>query len=410
MYFLEKIKKSKNMSGIIRMINNDKKLNEIIINRTNYLNDDVSVHERLFNIKNEFFEICICPICQINSLKWNIKYKKYKNTCSFRECKLEYMMINKDQVIEKQRRQKISDTQKCKTIEEKKEILDKIKKTNTDKYGEDSYAKTKQFKDDMIKNYGYISAFELKETHDKSKITLLEKYGCDHNFKIYEVKENKKKTFFDKYGFDNPNKSEIIKDKIIKTNNKKYGGNSPMNNDKIKEKSNETFKLNYSDNLINLNDLVTRRENTMLNIYGVKYWIQDSENQDKLIKKTTYKKYFIHNKEYYLQGYEDYVLFEVLLKRFDINDICIFNGDIEKYTGKIYYELENKKHKYYPDFYIISENKIYEVKSEYTYNSDIVINNLKKNACINKGIDFEFIILNKKEYSKWKNNKNNKNV
>ena len=94
----------------------------------------------------------------------------------------------------------------------------------------------------------------------------------------------------------------------------------------------------------------------------------------------------------------------------NIDDICISNSNIEKYTGQIYYEFEGKNHKYYLDFYIISENKIYEVKSEYTYNSDIVINNLKKNACINKGIDFEFIILNKKEYSKWKNNKNNKNV
>lgn len=93
-----------------------------------------------------------------------------------------------------------------------------------------------------------------------------------------------------------------------------------------------------------------------------------------------------------------------------IDDICIFNGDIEKYIGKIYYEFENKKHKYYPDFYIISDNKIYEVKSEYTYNSDIIVNTLKKNACNNKGLDFEFIVLSKNEYNKWNKNKNNKNI
>jgi len=148
----------------------------------------------------------------------------------------------------------------------------------------------------------------------------------------------------------------------------------------------------------------------MFKKYGVRYWIQDSKNLDKLIKKTTYKKYIIHDKEYYLQGYEDYVLFEILLKKYNSDDICIFNSDIEKYTGRIYYDVENKKHKYYPDFYIISENKIYEVKSEYTYTSDIIINILKKDACINKGIDFEFIVLAKEEYNKWKNNKNNKNI
>ena len=48
--------------------------------------------------------------------------------------------------------------------------------------------------------------------------------------------------------------------------------------------------------------------------------------------------------------------------------------------------------------------KIYEVKSEFTYNFDIVINNLKKDACVNKNINFEFFILKNKEYKKWKSN------
>jgi len=54
---------------------------------------------------------------------------------------------------------------------------------------------------------------------------------------------------------------------------------------------------------------------------------------------------------------------------------------------------------------LLSENKIYEVKSEYTYNSDIAINNLKKNSSINNGICFEFIIINKKDYNKWNKKK-----
>ena len=409
MEIIEKIRNSKNMSGIIRTINNDEKLNEIVLNRTRYLTD-VSIHERLFNIKNNFFDKPICSICNVDFLEWNFKYKKYKNTCTHKECKTKFLIINKDPEMEKLRRQKISETQKNKTEEEKQIILNKIKKTNIEKFGEDSYAKTKKFKDDMIKKYGYVSAFELKETHDKSKLTLLEKYNCDHNFKIDEVKNNKKITYLNNYGVDNPTKSIVVKDKIIKTNNEKYGGNSPMNNDEVKEKARETYQSNYIDNKLNMNDLVCRRERTMFKNYGVNYWVQDSKNLDKLIKKSTYKKYIINNKEYYLQGYEDYVLFDILLKQYNITDICIFNSDIEKYTGKIYYEIENKKHKYYPDFFIISENKIYEVKSEYTYNSGIIVNTLKKDACINKGIDFEFIILTNAEYNKWKNNKNNKNI
>ena len=62
------------MSGIIRTINNDEKLNEIVLNRTRYLTD-VSIHERLFNIKNNFFDKPICSICNVDFLEWNFKYK-----------------------------------------------------------------------------------------------------------------------------------------------------------------------------------------------------------------------------------------------------------------------------------------------------------------------------------------------
>jgi len=410
MEIIEKIKNSKNMSGIIRMINNNNKLKGVVIDKTKHL-DDVTIHERLFNIKNCIIETTVCPICKVNLLEWDSKYKRYKNTCSDRLCKNNFLIKNKNPEIEKLRRQRISDTHKNKTKEEKQKILDKIKKTNIEKYGEDSYAKTDKFKNDMIKKYGYVSAFELKKTHDKSKITLFEKYGCDHNFKIEKVKNNKKITYLNKYGVDNPTKSKIIKDKIKKTNNKKYGGNSPMNNNSIKEKAKETYKLNYIDDELEMKNLVHKREETMLSRYGVKYWIQDSKNLEKLIKKTstTYKKYLFNNQEVYLQGYEDYVLFDILLKKYNSLDIFVFNGDIEKHTDKIYYKYNGKMHKYYPDFYIKSENKIYEVKSEYTYNSNIEVNILKKNACIKKGIKFEFVIPSKKDYKNWKNNKNNKN-
>ena len=119
-----------------------------------------------------------------------------------------------------------------------------------------------------------------------------------------------------------------------------------------------------------------------------------------------YKRYMFNNKEIYLQGYENYALFETLMKKYNIDDIFISKKDIESCIGKIYYEYKNKKHRYYPDFYIKSENKIYEIKSNYTYNYDIDVNMIKKKSCENMGIDFDFIIVDNKEYKKWlKNNK-----
>jgi len=48
---------------------------------------------------------------------------------------------------------------------------------------------------------------------------------------------------------------------------------------------------------------------------------------------------------------------------------------------------------YYPDIYIKSENKVIEVKSNYTFYKDYDKNILKKKACIKMGLDFEFMIL-----------------
>lgn len=403
------IHRSKNLGSIVKMINKEKYYYNIIEEQTNFLDENVTLKERLFNIKNKKTNVDICPVCKINKLEWNSKYSRYKNACSNKLCKNTYSLNNKDIQKEKERRNKISINQKNKSIEEKKLIRDKIKKTNIERYGVDSYAKSKQFKKNMKENYGYISPFELKDTHKKSRDTLIERYGCDHNFKINEVKEKRKNTFIEKYETKTPSENLNIKNKIIETNKEKYGGNSPMYDENIKDKAKNTYNKNYVNNLNNKNDLIERRENTMLKNYGVRYWIQDSENVDKLLKsrKNTYKKYTFNNKEICLQGYENYALFEIFMKKYDIDDIFISKKDIENIIGKIYYEYENKKHRYYPDFYIKSENKIYEIKSDYTYKRDININMTKKKCCENIGINFDFIIVDNKKYKSWlKNNKN----
>jgi hypothetical protein len=61
--------------------------------------------------------------------------------------------------------------------------------------------------------------------------------------------------------------------------------------------------------------------------------------------------------------------------------------------GFFHYFYENKEHRYYPDIYIKSENRVIEVKSLYTFNKEKEKNLLKRNSVLNKGINFNFIIL-----------------
>ena len=93
-----------------------------------------------------------------------------------------------------------------------------------------------------------------------------------------------------------------------------------------------------------------------------------------------------------VQGYEDRAL-DTLLEKYDESDILVDRRDIRERIGQITYELESKTHQYIPDIYIISENRVIEVKSDWTYHINEAVNLLKRDAVLAKGISFEFMIL-----------------
>ena len=122
------------------------------------------------------------------------------------------------------------------------------------------------------------------------------------------------------------------------------------------------------------------------------YW-ENPESHEKMFI-SRYKKYTMPSGRIInIQGYENRAL-DQLLKKYCESDLLVTPKEINKKTETIHYiGIDNKPHSYCPDFFIISENKIIEVKSEWTYNQHLQINLLKKNACINKGFNFEFMIL-----------------
>lgn len=300
-------------------------------------------------------------------------------------------------------KEKIKKAASLKTSDFYKQRTIKSKKTLIDKYGVDSYAKTDQFKKDMIDKFGYISPFSLKKTHDKSKETLKERYGVDHNFKIDGIQDKIKETFNEKYDVNRPSQNEEIKKKGIDTCNLLYGGNSPMNNIEIQEKSKSTMLKNHGvEYTLQSEELRLKMQTTTLEKHGYAYYAQSPDKRDSFrTDKSKYKTYIINGINYHLQGYEDYVLIEHILKIYSFDDILIKNVDIRANTGLITYNSNKKEHVYFPDFYIKTEHKIIEVKSKYTFNYEIDKNILKKEACEKLGLAFEFIIIDNKIYDKW---------
>ena len=130
--------------------------------------------------------------------------------------------------------------------------------------------------------------------------------------------------------------------------------------------------------------------------YGVEYAIQNSNIFIKSINNSYNKKEYIlpfSENIIYVQGYEPLAL-DILFNNFYKEDEIKTN---RKDIPIIKYTNNNKNSVYYPDIFIPIENKIIEVKSTWTYEKEIEKNNLKREACINVGYNFEFWIFNLKK-------------
>lgn len=251
--------------------------------------------------------------------------------------------------------------------------IEQMKITNLERHGDENYNNMEQMKKTNLKNHGN----ENYNNREQSKETCLKEYGVENVSQSEKNKNKKKNTCLKNHGVEHPLQSPEIQDKIKQTNLKKYDVEHPMQNEKIKEK--------------------TRQTN--LKRFGTEHPMQNTEHYNKVHKNGfRFKDYILPSgKVVKIQGYENLAL-DVLLKKYKEDDLIIENKDIENYINKIWFINDiGKKRRYYPDIYIISENKIIEVKSEWTFKRDKEKNLLKEQACLNMGMDFEFIVFNNKK-------------
>lgn len=123
----------------------------------------------------------------------------------------------------------------------------------------------------------------------------------------------------------------------------------------------------------------------------LKFW-KNEKNADRMFI-SKYRNYKMPSgKIVKIQGFEDRAI-TLLLQNFQESDLVIGTKEINKVVGKILYSNKSETHRYYPDIFIKSQNKIIEVKSKWSYNLHKEINELKKQASIDKGFKFEFMIL-----------------
>lgn len=212
---------------------------------------------------------------------------------------------------------------------------------------------------------------ENRKISNKRKNTYLQNTGYQHQLQNPLVKNKIKETCVERYGVENPFQSE----KIIKI---------------IKEKrtpSKEKIRIG-------------KCKKTWLKKYGVENPLQNPLVADKIISgyKNSWHDYTLPSgKVIKLQGYEKYGL-DLLFETYKEKDILYKRSKMPEiwYVG-----IDNKKHRYYPDFYIPKDNLIIEVKGRYTYKADLDKNLLKRKATEQKGFNFLFMIIHDKKLERF---------
>ena len=224
------------------------------------------------------------------------------------------------------------------------------------------YNKSKEERDVIKKKQKTTHLSRSKSDIEKSDIkrndTNLEKFGVENPSKLKRIIDKIKQTKKERHGDENYNNRK----KYIQTCLKKFGVENPFQSEDIKDKSKQT----------------------MLKRYGTEHPFFEN-------------KYNCHDytlpsgKKIVLQGYEPNAL-KILLTLYDESDILYERLDMPEI---LYIGEDDKQHRYYPDFYIPLDNLIVEVKSNWTYNTNLTINKLKEKATKEIGYNFKLMILEK---------------
>lgn len=177
------------------------------------------------------------------------------------------------------------------------------------------------------------------------RTALIKKYGegVTNSMYIPGMAEKRKKHFLGKYGVENPSSLERVKQKRVKTMIERHG---------------------IAHNFIRWQEK-----------QFAKYGVYNPAHIPEVAEKICYNR-FKKRKEYklttgeviHLQGYEPYG-FDYLKTLYQENQIQYRKKDMPE----LWYEWQEKTHRYYCDFFIADDNLVVEIKSPFTLSRDLDI-------------------------------------
>jgi hypothetical protein len=194
-----------------------------------------------------------------------------------------------------------------------------------------------------------------------------------------------------KYKVDQQVIQRILVEQNIKTRTKQEADKQPI---KIMLIAKAILKRFNGKHAMKDKKVVALRKKNSLKKYGCEYPMQYPAIQQKnQLSALSLKRVEIKGKTFFYQGYELKALTRLLEEGYRVDDIVTAKGEVPK----IIYFYKGKQHLYFPDIFIPKENRIIEVKSQWTYNRDLKRNKAKEKAAKVAGYKFEFMILRNKD-------------
>lgn len=326
---------------------------------------EIPERQIMYHAKFSIYEIQRCSYCNA-PLPWKPYNSGYYDYCMTAGCKKQY---DKDRIAK----------QWASMSEEKRQA-------RKEKW-------TQSRKASNVRTYGKEWHQQTQDWKDKVKDTSIEKYGTEHYLSNEEVKKKRNKTNLEKYGVECILACKPLMEEGMM---KRYGVNNPMKDEHIRNKVNNTNRERYGSEWITNTDYFKSKS---LNFYREKFGVEHNSQLPEVLEKRARKGYmwkdyvFPSGKTVKLQGYEDQAI-DALLLQYEEKDIIVDNQEIEQEIGKILYtSTDGKIHRYMPDIYIKSTNTVIEVKSEWTFQQNKDINELKRNACIDLNVNFQYLII-----------------
>ncbi len=196
------------------------------------------------------------------------------------------------------------------------------------------------------------------------------------------AKTGNKNPGFDKTGINNPlfgiSRPDMLSDNNVAKNTEIRKKISEKNIGRIGSMTGKKHKQESKDKSRISNTGLKRTAETRDNIRrATMKQMESGKSNNPYCRKLPYKNTNLHYQGTYeldfLDRYYDFIKIE---------------------NGKTFYYFDNKNNKraYISDFYLPDFNLIVEIKSSWTYNNNLIINETKKTAVLDSNINFIFII------------------